>query len=313
MVGFLFRIFLRPMKKNILLWGLLEDGTMKSVYDHLLQMKAPVFFLNHAKIAHSKIFFNSNPSLHYRLRYDDKEYDLEEFPASYLRPYNFRDYLEFQNTTNNDEITREANLFHHALTSWAEATAGVTINKPSAETTNHSKLYQNIFIRNAGFEVPRSLVTNDIEELKAFHAEHTNLIYKSISSVRSIVKKFSLPDLEKVKNGMGLVFFQQHIDGENIRIHVVGSEIFGAKIISDAEDYRYSPSQITEVKIPSAIKDNCIRLAKDLGLLVTGIDFIRTANDEWYCLEANPSPGFSFYEIHPEKPIARAVAALLAG
>ena len=49
----------------------------------------------------------------------------------------------------------------------------------------------------------------------------------------------------------------------------------------------------------------------DIGLLVAGIDLRRTVNGEWYCFEANPSPGFTFYEQATGWPMADAIAQLL--
>jgi hypothetical protein len=43
-------------------------------------------------------------------------------------------------------------------------------------------------ILQAGFQVPETLVTNDPELVRAFHFEHGQVIYKSISGVPSIVR-----------------------------------------------------------------------------------------------------------------------------
>ena len=43
------------------------------------------------------------------------------------------------------------------------------------------------------------------------------------------------------------------------------------------------------------------------------IDLKITPEGQVYCLEVNPCPAFSYYEIHTEQPIARAVARYLAG
>ncbi len=48
-----------------------------------------------------------------------------------------------------------------------------------------------------------------------------------------------------------------------------------------------------------------------MGLLVAGIDLRLTPDDEWYCFEVNPSPGFTFYEDAGGQPIAAAIAGLL--
>jgi hypothetical protein len=50
-----------------------------------------------------------------------------------------------------------------------------------------------------------------------------------------------------------------------------------------------------------------------MGLLVSGVDLRRTADECWCCFEVNPSPGFTYYEGHTGQPIAGAIAALLTG
>jgi hypothetical protein len=48
-----------------------------------------------------------------------------------------------------------------------------------------------------------------------------------------------------------------------------------------------------------------------MGLLFGGIDFRCTPDDEWVCLEVNPSPGFTFFEAGTGQPIAAAAAEML--
>jgi D-alanine-D-alanine ligase-like ATP-grasp enzyme len=45
-------------------------------------------------------------------------------------------------------------------------------------------------------------------------------------------------------------------------------------------------------------------------LLVAGLDLIRTPDGDWYFLEANPSPAFTFYPDRAE--VGAAIARLLA-
>jgi hypothetical protein len=49
-----------------------------------------------------------------------------------------------------------------------------------------------------------------------------------------------------------------------------------------------------------------------MNLPVAGIDLRRSPDDEWFCLEVNPSPAFSYYQAHAGLPISEAIARLLA-
>ncbi len=48
-----------------------------------------------------------------------------------------------------------------------------------------------------------------------------------------------------------------------------------------------------------------------LGLHFSGIDLIRTPHDEWYCLEVNPSPAYSYFEKASGQPISIALARFM--
>jgi hypothetical protein len=56
-----------------------------------------------------------------------------------------------------------------------------------------------------------------------------------------------------------------------------------------------------------------VKLAAALGLLVAGIDLRRTPEDQWFCLEVNPSPAFSCFEPETGPEIGPAIASLLSG
>jgi D-alanine-D-alanine ligase-like ATP-grasp enzyme len=46
-------------------------------------------------------------------------------------------------------------------------------------------------------------------------------------------------------------------------------------------------------------------------LVLSGIDLIVTPRGEYYCLEVNPNPAFSYFDLSDEKTIARHVAEIL--
>jgi glutathione synthase/RimK-type ligase-like ATP-grasp enzyme len=191
-------------------------------------------------------------------------------------------------------------------------------NRPSAMGSNLSKPYQAQLVQAAGLLTPETLITNEPEAVRAFHATHRRIIYKSISAVRSIVREWSLaagPDLAGVQHVP--TQFQAFVPGVNIRVHVVGDEIFATEITSDAIDYRYGERDGFETRmapfvLPPPIADACRRLTADLGLLLSGIDLKRTPDGDWYCFEVNPSPAYSYFEELGGQPIAGALVRALS-
>jgi glutathione synthase/RimK-type ligase-like ATP-grasp enzyme len=295
----------------ILAWGIMSDDTMLSVYNWLKILHADIYFLNHSAIEGSRMKFSSTTHS-YQLYDCGQTVPLENITAAYLRPYDFRQYEPIvENSNQARKFTIRANQFHFLINAWAESSNAKLINKPSAEASNHSKLFQSRIIHTCGFPVPESLVSNDWETIRLFASGFKGLIYKSMSSIRSIVKEISLSELHSRADKIGPGFFQEKISGKNIRVHVIGGQVFSCLIESNEIDYRYAPHMISTIEIPSDIQSKCLLLTQKLGLLIAGIDLMVTADLKWYCLEVNPNPGFSFYDVSDEKNIARAVAELL--
>ena len=194
------------------------------------------------------------------------------------------------------------------------------VNRVKASTSNDSKLYQQLVIRSFGFCTPRTLVTTIPEEVQAFYeACEKRVIYKSLSSVRSIVRRLDESDwtrLGRLRNCP--TQFQEAVAGVDIRVHTVGADVFATQIVSEASDYRYARQFGTSytaeaVQIRPEIADACVSLAGAFGLEVAGVDLRRTPDDRYYCFEVNPSPAFVFYERAGGQPISKAVANLLRG
>ncbi len=180
--------------------------------------------------------------------------------------------------------------------------------------------YQLQLIAEHGLGVPETLVTNDPDLVRAFHARYGRVIYKSISSERSIVKELDADDLERLDAiRWCAVQFQAYIEGTDVRVHTVGDQVFATAITTAATDYRYAQRQtgiapsFEAIELPDETAARCVALARGLGLGFTGIDLRITPDGRVVCFEVNPSPVYSYYESHTGQPIAAAVAAYLAG
>jgi glutathione synthase/RimK-type ligase-like ATP-grasp enzyme len=211
----------------------------------------------------------------------------------------------------------------------AEADAGLmalledlpcpVVNRVAGGMSNNSKPYQMLLLRRAGLCVPPTLVTNDAAAARAFYAAYGAVIYKSISGVRSIVRRLgpdSLARLEFLRDGPAQ--FQAYVPGDNVRVHTVGDRIFAVRVRSEAVDYRYAHRdgftvEMEPATLPRAIEQACLAIARDLDLLFAGIDLKETPDGDWYCFEVNPCPGFLYYERCSGLPISAALADLLSG
>ena len=184
--------------------------------------------------------------------------------------------------------------------------------------SNGSKPYQGLMVRESGLLTPPTLVTNDPQSAFQLYKENNDeVIYKSISGIRSIVRRIGpeqLNRLDFLRNGPAQ--FQAFIPGKNIRVHTIGTQVFSTIVHSEAVDYRYARREGHEVNmeaiaLPPSIEQACLRLANKLDLLLAGIDLKLTPAGKYYCFEINPSPAFMYYEINAGQAISKAVAELL--
>jgi glutathione synthase/RimK-type ligase-like ATP-grasp enzyme len=186
--------------------------------------------------------------------------------------------------------------------------------------SNHSKPYQAQLIRQQGFKTPETLITNDPALVKKFLQKHKRIIYKSISSIRSIVQILEDQDLKRLDQIRWCpVQFQKYIEGTNIRVHTIGRKVFATSIKTSVTDYRYSNENEHETvnlepfDLSEKLKKMCLKLSESLKLDFAGIDLKIDNKKRVYCFEVNPSPGYSYYESQTGQPISRTLAQYLAG
>jgi hypothetical protein len=192
------------------------------------------------------------------------------------------------------------------------------VNAPSVQMSNNSKPYQSLFIKECGLDIPDTCITNDEDEARQFISKYGSVIYKSTSGTRSIVKQVdetSFARLNKIKYCP--VQFQECVAGYNVRVHVVGRQVYATKIVSDAVDYRYARAEgktanLEPYDLDGDIAEKCISLSGRLQLAFSGIDLMMAEDGRTICFEVNPSPGYSYYEQNTGQPISHALADYLA-
>lgn len=188
------------------------------------------------------------------------------------------------------------------------------VNRPLASSTNASKPFQTNLIQQAGFFIPETLVTNQAEDAEEFYRAHQGeVIYKSISYVRSIVKKMKDEDLERLDTLRTCPLqLQQMVPGIDHRVHVIGERVFAHRIQAEENDYRYDKqAQIVAHELDDETEGRCIELARILDMEIAGVDLRITPDGDVYCFEVNPSPAFSWYEVRTGQPITSALCDLL--
>lgn len=263
---------------------------------------------------------NSSGDINGSIRIKEQDWDLTHFSGVYARMMDYRELPENRTAEkiplDHDKVVKSV-MLHELFTAWLEVADCRVCNRASDMNSNMSKPYQSQLIVSAGFKIPITLISNNLNEVKSFKKNHGRVIYKSTSAIRSIVKQLDAVKLLDLKNIESLpTQFQAYVPGENIRVHVVGDVLFPTLIKSEAVDYRYASSENLEVnmipiQLPEVIENACFELSRKLRLPLCGIDLKKTPENEYYCFEVNPSPGYSYFQQTSGQDISGAIVRYL--
>jgi hypothetical protein len=256
------------------------------------------------------------------LTYWHQDYSLTDLTGVYIRVVDDDTLPEYQQLAPTDPLRAHTRRLIQHLGLWMEWSGCRAVNRMSAMASNNAKPYQAQVIRQHGFLTPDTLITNDPTDVTDFCRQHHNqVIYKSISGVRSIVQSW---DPNTDIHNLGLVRhcpvqFQERVAGFDVRVHVIGELTLATRITADATDYRYAAQQtgesaeLTAYDLDASVASNCVRLSQTLGLDFSGIDLRLSPRGVVYCFEVNPCPAYTYYEAHTGQPIAAHLAEYLSG
>lgn len=297
----------------ILIMGELEEPMIEDVLEELERRRAPVCFISAQELPGEVTLSVALPGPGSCLRWSDgSTLPLEKVQSIYHRLgfSGFQtpgDFSQAEQDFVSGEVMGTLNPVLNSL-------PARVVNPPLASGTNASKPYQTSLIREVGFAIPETLVTNSpsaAEEFFEFHGGR--VIYKSISYVRSIVKQMEATDLGRLDTlATCPIQLQEMVAGIDYRVHVIGEEVFAHKILASDADYRYDKSaEICAFELDPATRSRCLAVARALGMEIAGVDLRITPEGRTYCFEVNPSPAFSWYEVRTGQPITAALCDLL--
>lgn len=296
----------------ILVWGPPNDGETGAVLEALARRDAPVVFVNQADVLRQEVRLFVDGDLRASLELPDGAIDLREVTAAYIRPHDSAQAPDVAVHGADSAAVQHAWHVDERLLAWAEVTDAVVVNRPSAMASNDSKPHQSIAARDVGFEVPATLLTTDPGAARQFATTHGEVIYKSISGIRSIVTRLDDDGFARLDDVAWCpTQFQAYVTGTDVRAHVLGDRVFACEITSDACDYRYGGYKLAPCELAPEPAARCVVLTQRLGLELAGIDLRRDPGGRWYCFEANPSPAFTCFGDEIERAVADALADFL--
>jgi glutathione synthase/RimK-type ligase-like ATP-grasp enzyme len=166
-----------------------------------------------------------------------------------------------------------------------------------------------------GLSIPRTLISNDPDEIKGFLGRTRKCIYKPLighvwseegrlrKTYTSFISQKQLPTDDLLRAVPGI--FQEFVDkAYEARVQFFGNFYAGVRIDSSKLeeghlDWRIGQSAIgacEPVTLPPDVCTKCRQLMNDLGIVSGGFDFIVNKKGEWIFMEVNEAGQFFFVE-----------------
>jgi len=190
------------------------------------------------------------------------------------------------------------------------------VNGWNAYRLHQTKPVQLARVAALGVELPATLLANDPQAVQAFVERHPRSIVKPVQG-GDYTQPLTAANLQP-ENLLNLrwapITVQAEVPGTNVRVFVAGEQVLACEVRTGQLDYREDPqAELLIHELPAAMQETCRRIARELELLWTGIDFRLTPEGRYVFLEANPSPMFLGFEAQTGLPLTAALAELLVG
>jgi glutathione synthase/RimK-type ligase-like ATP-grasp enzyme len=169
-----------------------------------------------------------------------------------------------------------------------------------------------------GFCIPETLVSNDLDDIRAFVRDNAKdgVIYKGfgtqawkaegggvirVHTTEIVERNLLSADVMRLTPGI----FQRKLSKKfEIRATVMGEEFFAIRIDSQAHpdgktDWRSAPTNelsMSRFELPSAIQKKCLELMRSYGIVFGCFDFIVDQDDRYVFLEVNQTGQFLWVE-----------------
>ncbi|TDO67155.1 glutathione synthetase-like protein [Kribbella sp. VKM Ac-2571] len=174
-----------------------------------------------------------------------------------------------------------------------------------------------------GFVVPPTIITNRVDDVRAFAKEHGSIVYKPLQNTDLVgpdgraasiwVDEVDPSDLND-DVGSTLHLFQQRLDKTaDVRTTVIGNRTFSVRIESPYLDWRRDYEQVhyTVIDTPNHIVLRCRQYLDRLGLLFGAFDFGIANDGSWVWYECNTAGQWHWLELETGLPMTAALADLL--
>lgn len=207
------------------------------------------------------------------------------------------------------------------------------VSHPYSLENARSKIKQLQVAKKLGFYIPKTLITNQPEEVrKFFDYLKGKMVVKPVKSgiVRgennefvihtSKVNEEHLLNLEDLRFAPSI--FQELLPKKyDIRVTAIGQNVFPVEIHSQDNpdamiDWR-KPQDVDLVHkshhLPPLLADKCLKLTSYYGLQFAAIDLVLTPDNQYYFLEINPNGQWAWIQQKTGLPLTEKLVDLLTG
>lgn len=201
------------------------------------------------------------------------------------------------------------------------------LNAPACIFLGEDKPRQLIIARQIGFNVPISLITNDVDEVINYQKEYTlvakPLKHALLEDVDSVVFTSRVPKIDKSASNsikQAPIIFQEEIKKiYDVRVTVVGNQVFSCAIDSQTSeessvDWRKGSNidlAHTVIELPDDVRNKCIEITRNFGLKFSAIDLILDVHNKYWFLEINPNGQWAWIENRTGLKLSKAIVDTL--
>src|SRR5215213_7325299 len=212
---------------------------------------------------------------------------------------------------------------HEAMAGMWAGLGATWVNPPALDEMAHHKPYQLAVATEVGLPIPKTLITNDVADARAF-VEDVGIertVYKTFLATEDhwretrVLRREEIGPLDRV--ALAPVIFQEYVSAHaDIRVTAIGDTFFASSINATRGgydiDYRMdlAGATFTPTELPPETERGLRGLMKRLGLVYGAIDLRRTPHGDVF-LEVNPAGEWHFVEERTGQPITDAMARLL--
>lgn len=317
---------MRPTPQTVLVITSAEDVTANLVIEALNERHAQVARVNPADIGAELVFSavigDGRGEWAGRLRTPSRDIAWENVGAVYYRrPHPFS--ARFTHLPDQQRAFAAAEAQHGLGGILNNLNSAVYVNHPAANSRADYKPAQLQTAAQLGLRIPPSLITNDMEQARAFAAEHGPIIYKSFRGAPSAssgrvaiwTQRVTSKDLDDALSVTAQLFQQEVRKAADARVTVIARRVFASRITTPdgALDWRSGDwEQLVHdpIDVPEPIQNALHAYLDHFGLMFGAFDFaIEADSEQWIFIECNPNGQWGW--LPDSNAMAHALADLL--